>query len=303
MVSAKEAVSSPPADALMTDDLDLPDNVSSSLSELDPEDVSDEDTTILYRHQIESQLQLDVDSEAETERLHKSPNKVEGQTEAISVNDEEAATEALLGLSHAVSAIDAQIDVTLEPPSSSLGPVDGSSPSIRSAASALGKRKRGSRAVSIFSDAPLDEPTPKRTLMERDDDQVDEDEVKGIVDDIDPSDLDDEKLDEAAMDVDLQDLNGDLEESNSEERAAPEPMTRAKRVGGRGRRKGRRDPVADIAETAAEASDTPLLDAEDAVEDEVEEEEEDQSQDEECEYNQTALNFLTCTSCKEKRSK
>jgi hypothetical protein len=261
--ATKEDPSSPPGDTSnLTDGIDMADNASSSLSDLDVDEASEEDTPVLYNTQISRQLQPEVDSEAETERLDKSPNKEAKMAAAVSVNDEQAATEALLGLSASFPTNTAAL------PSSPEGITD-SSPPVLMEGIKLGKRKRPSPVRGSLTDGLLGQPAPKRGLMVKDE-GLDDLASNAAADDLDLSDLDDEALEDAAAEA--EDTNAATD--------AMEDVEKPVKFG-KGKKRGGKELVLDN-EIMADVSDTPLPDVEDVVEEEVEEEEEDQSPDEEC---------------------
>ena len=213
---APEIQAEPPAAVDSADDSDL-DALSSSLSDIEVDDESDDDVDSISERVPPLRPTLDVDSEAETERLDKSPLK------------------QLLSASGGPSTTNTSLkEAPLEQTSTHSDKDDAPSPArtsddapeslASSALGNLGKRKRPSTAASPLSDVPIDEPSPKRPYTE-------------------------DKVESREKSVDQ--IEAEYEEKPVE---APEYSTARKgRNRKKGKRKGRRQP----AEDAVDVSDAP----------------------------------------------
>jgi hypothetical protein len=173
---APEIQAEPPAAVDSADDSDL-DAISSSLSDIEVDDESDDDIDSISGPAPAQRPHLDADSEAETERLDKSPLK------------------QLLSASGAPSTTNTSLkEAPLEQASTHSDKDDAPSPartsddapeSLASSLGNLGKRKRPSTAASPLSDVPIDEPSPKRAYTD--------DKIESREKSVDPIEADDEE--------------------------------------------------------------------------------------------------------------
>ena len=263
---------------------DQADNRSSSLSDLDVDDGSeDELDTITVRSPLQSAA--DGDSEAETERLEKTPRKPVHATDGTRQVDEKSPSKLSQEISRGKDVSDStSIIEVLQPPSPSEEPSnhnDATSPVPAEGSSTLGKRKRSSPGGSPLSDVPTDEPSPKRTNSKHDTMENDLEVYEDVVKEQDAeSDMEDDKAIDVVSSLDEPEIN---EEAEDESHTAPqevEPAPQRGRPGRKGRRKGRKAVIAEEPENPAEVSDAIAQEPEEQAENEVEEEE-DNSHDEE----------------------
>lgn len=266
---------------------DLADNGSSSLSEV--EDVTDEEDATIQSDRPTRVPESDVDSEAETEHLEKTPRKPSIiQLSGAVIDRSPSKLSTVLTREELDKLADPDDDVV----SPSLNETD--QLSATNSKGGLGKRKRSSPDNGESSDLVEDEPSPKRnhngddelqlTLLGSHNDAIEED-----VD----SDANEDKIIEAEP---MDGINGTIEQTEAatvavipeDERESPK-----NRFGRRGRRKGRKDVLA-LEETPAEHSDTPLQDTEDAAA-EVDEDEEQAREEERKLIQENAIHSLTTT--------
>jgi hypothetical protein len=252
---ASELQAAPAAPVDSADDSDL-DNLSSSLSDIEVDDESDDDVDSIPERVPPLRPALDVDSEAETERLDKSPLKqllsASGASSTAAASLKEAPLEQTS--THSTDKDDA--------PSPARTSDDAPDSLASSGLGNLGKRKRPSTAASPLSDVPIDEPSPKRAYTQ--DKEESRDKSDDHVED------EQEKPDVATVE-------------------APEYTARRGRIRKKGKRKGRRQPLE--REDAVDVSDAAAHDGEEQPEEELDEEEE-QALAEECRspvYHQTKL--------------
>jgi hypothetical protein len=257
----------------------VPDNGSSSLSDLDVDEVSDDDNDSVHQRRANSKIPADTeaDSEAETERLEKTPRKPTLSDIQQSMFDK---SPSKLSTVITQDGLDADLDdldsVQDDPLQQALADqdqtTDDSLPLVSSESKgSLGKRKRLSQTASSLSDVASEEPSPKRS--------------HGLAEAVplDTARLDRALQEEAAEStLEAQDMNGDADELPVEANEGGTSLSQKGRFGRKSRRKGRREIIVEAAETPTEAPDTPVPEAEEQIDDEAEEEEEeDNSHDEE----------------------
>jgi hypothetical protein len=268
-------------------EIDHLDNGSSSLSEIEVDDVSDDEETTA---QFERPLRFDeeVDSEAETEHLEKTPKKP-----SIIQHDGAAVERSPSKLSTMLTRDELDTE-TAELESISEDKMIGSPSlegvreqlSVTQSKGSLGKRKRNSPGDGESSDALMDEPSPKRNHAIDDElqlellnaDNEERDEARG-------SDADEDRSNEATIADDVNEPAEQVSDPATANAEGEEPVIPKGRFGRRGRRKGRKDVLAKE-DTPAETSDTPVQDADEQPA-EVDEEEE-AAREEESKLNSTS---------------
>lgn len=238
---------------------------SSSLSELEDDDLSDVQPESLSGGRYSKITDIDVDSEAETERLDKSPLKQNvsalGAPSQITPTPEQTIVTGDVRKSSSPSPEGLEIDAV-----SMLSQSDNRA--------SLGKRKRLSDSLASPVLDDLDEPSPKRVLM--DDLQLDRtfDHFEEEKDQ-----AEDETDGEVAVAEEDGVISDEIDEPIATEPEPDAPLIVEKKTRGRkGKRKYGKAALVEIG-APAEASDTPAVEPE-AVDEEVEDEEE-QSHDEE----------------------
>jgi hypothetical protein len=247
---------------------------SSSLSELGDDDVSDLLPDTLPRGQFSSALDMEVDSEAETERLDKSPLK----QNTIAGRDQ--ATDQQNGLTGQPDSTSDEMNDTKGSHSISLESIEtgGLAPLPKSEGKGtLGKRKRPQSGITTLSIAENDEPSPKRALT----DDIQLDLIAAQLNaDIDAAEYEtDDGVTAEDAPSNEQETNGHVETDTAENEEDKAVNERKTRPGRKGRRKMGKPAFTAESEIAADVSDNPAIDTEPA--DEEAEEEDDQSHDEE----------------------
>jgi hypothetical protein len=247
---------------------------SSSLSELADDDVSDIQSDGLSVAPFSGPKEMEVDSEAETERLDKSPLK---QNNLASNTILEENTNALDQL---IDAASAELDAGKRyiSPSIEEAETDGLTPSASIEGNlALGKRKRPQSSINTPSVEETDEPSPKRALT----DELQLDLAAKLADtgDVTGYESDEAMIVEETSITNVQETNGTIETDTIETEERIVVAGRRGRQSKKNRRKLGKQVVAGDTETLADASDTPAMEVEQA-EEEVENEE-DQAHDEE----------------------
>jgi hypothetical protein len=242
---------------------------SSSLSELSDNILSDLQPDNIPRGQFSRGMDVEVDSEAETERLDKSPHK------QIVNSGRDQTTDMQNGLSRQTDSTSDELNDA----KASLQSVEADEliPLPKSdGKGSLGKRKRPQSGITTPSILDIDEPSPKRAFI----DEMQLDLIEAQLNaDIDAAEY---EFDDGGVAADApsnaQEPNGHIETDTAENEEDTAVRERKPRPGRKGRRKGIKPAFATETETAAEVSDTPAIDTEPV--DEEAEEEDDQSPDE-----------------------
>jgi hypothetical protein len=268
---------------------------SSSLSELEVDDGS-EDEIDAAATKFSAQNDSEVDSEAETERLDRSPHKGPDVADGIRQVNERSPSK----LSQVISRDDRYSDApSLARPSQPSSPIDdigmyhnGTSPVPAEEGSMLGKRKRSTPGGSSLSDVEIDEPSPKRTHSN--DEPLENDLLaydESIKDQDAESDVGNYKVDGILSTLDEPDASGEADDSNEGLPEEIQPARQRGRPGRKGRRKGRKAAVVEEAENATETEDGAAQEPEDQIENDVEEEEDNSLDEERMSIPRLRLNF------------
>jgi hypothetical protein len=285
-------------DALLAASADQGDSGSSSLSDLDVDGASDDDDQPSPSVALRTELdEPEVDSEAETERLERTPRKLDDPAGSVKQATEKSPSK----LSQVISKADASDAESDHPKASTPSVVVGldQASSRLDVNNTLRKRKRSDYEDKSLGENTFDEPSPKRSHSSKDD--LAEGELTTVDAEIANDDLLSD-LGEAKSNSPKDELNepqagGDADETPLPTEEVDEVEHRAPargRPGRRGRRKGRRGapppplpqpaPTIEEPENIAEASDAPVQepDADAEEQPELEQEEEDEvSHDEE----------------------
>jgi hypothetical protein len=258
---------------------------SSSLSELEVDDGSeDEIDAVATKSSVQNGSE--VDSEAETERLDRTPHKGPDVADGMRQIDEKSPSKLSQEVSRENNFSDAASlasAIQLSSPVDDTGMYDnGTSPVPAEEGSMLGKRKRSTPGGSSLSDVEMDEPSPKRTHSN--DEPLENDLLaydESIKDQDAESDAGNYKVEGVLSTLDEPDASGEADDSNEGLAEEVQRAPQRGRPGRKGRRKGRKAAVVEEAENATETSDGAAQEPEDQIENDVEEEE-DNSHDEEC---------------------